>query len=1136
MSSPETQRRSPYKGLIPYAEGDAPFFFGREKETRLISANLFASPLTLLYGASGVGKSSVLRAGVAHQLRQRKDLLVVVFNSWQGNPVNDLKQAVADWADLADHAAWKKAVSLLPQDRPASLSEFLTICADRLGRRLMIILDQFEEYFLYHPQDDEFATEFPRTVTQTDAAVSFLISIREDFYAKLDRFEGRIPALYDNYLRIEHLDRQAARAAIEKPITQYNRLNATAGQQFSIEPELVQAVLKQVETGRVILGEAGRGVIEFAKSGEAEAQIETPFLQLVMTRLWDEEMRARSHKLRLVTLNNLGGAENIVRSHLEAVIGKLTLADQEIAANIFHYLVTPSGTKIAYTASDLAGSAELQEAEVVRVLEKLCHGDVRILRPVDPPLDRPSAPRYEIFHDVLAPAILAWRAGYVQAQERAEAERRSEEQQRKAEEQARIGEQAKVAGRLRRLVAALAISSLLGFGFVVYAFDQRVKAQANERRAISLQQEAEGQAKLATASASDAKREEGEARRQTELAVASEKRATTARSEAENQRERANQQAQIAAARAQEADTERAVAISQKKKADDALIAEHEAKTNLGRQLKVSNLNNQILSEGPTRDESAKARIALLAVESMRISPSLDAYQALRSVLNLSLSDPRYSNVVSEERAERIAFSPDGRYIAVANGTTKVLNASDGHEVINLGPANAIAFSPDGHSLATAGKDEFAEVWEVVSRTKLAVIAHEGIVNTVAFAPNGRYLATGGADSTVRVWEVARGKEIGHKTIGDAMTGAKDPVNAVAFSPDGRYFAGASSNGVARVFRLDNLQEIAQMTHDDSVNAIAFSPSGRYLATASDDKTARVWETANGKEVAHMTHGSEVNAVAFSFDGHYLATASSDGTARVWETISSQAVASLIYKNRVEDIAFSPDGRHLAIAAVGNPVRSFIWRTEDLVDMACAGLTRNFTEQEWSQYFSDEPYRLTCPSLASGMEPEIRTTDRPILGTIRWRLSPLPNNPENIVFLDDWEAKNIVRVIVPQLVGVRGAPTDGGVLFYKEAADQLKAAWAEIEERGLLDRVLTWDGAFVARTVRGSKNTLSHHSFGTAFDINAAWNQPSLKPLPAGEKGSVLDLVPIFEKHGFSWGGKLSRPDAMHFEFNLTGK
>ena len=79
----EAQRGSPYQGLIPYDEQDAPFFFGREKETRIITANLFASRLTLLYGASGVGKSSVLQAGVVRQLHERKEVLAVVVNAWR---------------------------------------------------------------------------------------------------------------------------------------------------------------------------------------------------------------------------------------------------------------------------------------------------------------------------------------------------------------------------------------------------------------------------------------------------------------------------------------------------------------------------------------------------------------------------------------------------------------------------------------------------------------------------------------------------------------------------------------------------------------------------------------------------------------------------------------------------------------------------------------------------------------------------------------------------------------------------------------------------------------------------------------------------------------------------------------------
>jgi len=405
-------RHSPYQGLIPYGEADAPFFFGREKETRLIIANMFASPLTLLYGASGVGKSSALRAGVARQLRQRDDLIVVPFSTWQSNSVAGLVQTIADYARRAEPAAGMDSTEpgLSTQSLPGSLKA----CHKKMGRRLMIILDQFEEYFLYHPQEDRFAHEFPQAVLQTDVPVSFLISIREDSLAKLDRFEGRIPSLFDNYLRVEHLDYDAARAAIEKPVEQYNKQRTAGEQPISIEPALLEAVLKQVQTGQVIIGETGRGIL---KTEADAAQIETPFLQMVMTRLWDEEMRAGSQVLRLSSLNALGGAERIVRTHLDETMSALLPERQKIAAEVFHYLVTPSGAKIAHTSLDLAEYVGLPRTQVAPALEELSSGNTRILRGIEPPTDQAGEPRYEIFHDVLAAAILDWRARYLQARE-----------------------------------------------------------------------------------------------------------------------------------------------------------------------------------------------------------------------------------------------------------------------------------------------------------------------------------------------------------------------------------------------------------------------------------------------------------------------------------------------------------------------------------------------------------------------------------------------------------------------------------------------------------------------------------------------------------------------------------------------
>ena len=77
----------PYVGLQPYGEADQDYFFGRERDSRIISSNLYAAPLTVLYGPSGVGKSSVLRAGVFSRLNASPRTAVVVFDGWSDQNV-----------------------------------------------------------------------------------------------------------------------------------------------------------------------------------------------------------------------------------------------------------------------------------------------------------------------------------------------------------------------------------------------------------------------------------------------------------------------------------------------------------------------------------------------------------------------------------------------------------------------------------------------------------------------------------------------------------------------------------------------------------------------------------------------------------------------------------------------------------------------------------------------------------------------------------------------------------------------------------------------------------------------------------------------------------------------------------------
>jgi hypothetical protein len=395
---PQPGRESPYQGLIPFGEADAEFFFGRDREIRLITANLFAAPLTLLYGPSGVGKSSVLRAGVVHQLRRRDDLLVIIFTAWSGDPAADLKAAVS----AAASPIAPPGLELPDPSQP--LDEFLTVLADRLDRQVMIILDQFEEYFRYHPADDSFAAEFPRAVNRASADIRFLASFRDDALSKLDRFKGRIPNLFSNYLRIEHLDERGAHEAINKPLEQWSRVVEPDLPAYTIEPELEAVVIQRVKTGRVALGQAGRGLAQVAP--DLPAGIETPYLQLVLTRLWNEERRLDLRTLRLDTFATLGGAEQIVRSHLdEVMLLRLTDEQWEDALLVFQYLVTPSGAKHAYKPADLPKMVHLDAQRVESLLQRLSEPESRLLRTVD----IGGETGYEIYHDVLAQAFLDWR-------------------------------------------------------------------------------------------------------------------------------------------------------------------------------------------------------------------------------------------------------------------------------------------------------------------------------------------------------------------------------------------------------------------------------------------------------------------------------------------------------------------------------------------------------------------------------------------------------------------------------------------------------------------------------------------------------------------------------------------------------
>jgi len=131
-----------------------------------------------------------------------------------------------------------------------------------------------------------------------------------------------------------------------------------------------------------------------------------------------------------------------------------------------------------------------------------------------------------------------------------------------------------------------------------------------------------------------------------------------------------------------------------------------------------------------------------------------------------------------------------------------------------------------------------------------------------------------------------------------------------------------------------------------------------------------------------------------------------------------------------------------------------------------------------------------------------------------------------------WHNNNIISTHIPELAGLEtyGGVIRGNILCHREIAYQFQEMFREIGEAGLINKILFWGGGFYPRWMRGTFNVLSRHTWGVAFDLNPSENAQGSPPAAIRQTGSLVELVPFFEKWGFAWGGNWENPDGMHIE------
>jgi WD40 repeat protein len=1060
----ETPQRPdcPYVGLQPFEEQHQAYFFGREREQRLIISNLLAAPLTILYGSSGVGKSSVLMAGVIPQLRRdRPKTPVIMFRSWARSDCAEML------ASACVEATWEGARD---QPRPSlsmPLDEILRACAEAAHATVLVILDQFEEYFLYHAKTsdpDSFEVAFARAVNREDVDVGFLIALREDGLAKLDRFNERIPNLLGNRLRLEHLDEEGAAVAIRKPLAVWNDRGTPGEPPVEIEGALVDRLIEQVRIGQVSVGRGAGG----GGSGEEVHVVEAPFLQLVLQRLWAEEVGKGSRVLRLSTLDGLKGAAAIVGRHLDQVIDQLDAEKQAVCASFFDRLVTPGGSKIACSKTDLLGWAGPLSGQVAAVLDFLSSHENRILRPVAGPVDRADTTFYEIFHDVLAPAILDWSARYTQAVERDRAVKEAHEAANKRFQR-------------RRFRVAVALLSIAVFccAVAIYQWQEakraRRQAEANRKAAEAILASASdpiGALRLALAAADETlKANEGVETRAEEAL-----RWTVQTSRLDRTLDLGRPVFDLAyhpvrpwlavgteaTAEIWDLQTHRRIGLIPHTErvwrvAFDT--ASNRLMTAAGKSAYLWSLDDpetpqmlmQFVHGDPLFRAVALSRDGLWLATAGGSTPPGDS-KRLMKIWDVTAHSGEPIQVINLEGAwvMGLDFTPDGCCIATAavergskgRSWNEIWSIASGAKILSVpstGPGDAVTFTPDGKALVTGNRDDRVRVWRPVVRELDAIIderaaqsarsplvkpagmlteippvpvepepilwtvrvlaGHVDRIRNVAVDPTGTRLASVGADNTARVWDAETGESL------VTLVGHRKWIEGVAFSPDGQKLLTGGRDGQVRIWDV--------ASHTGSVNGIAFSHDGKSLATASGDRTVKVWNVGEDGLALRWTltgHTDTVYRVAFDPRGPRLVSVGFDNTVRLWDVGLGQELRGFSgHRDQLRDVAFSGDGALLATAAADGT--AMLWRIAG-ADRPIATVSHN------------EPQKPTQVHTVTFHPDGNRWVTAGLDGTIRsW----------------DFQGQELGRITVPKRAGVlsMALDRDGGTIAAVTANSRL---------------------------------------------------------------------------------------------------
>jgi WD40 repeat protein len=905
---------SPYPGILPYNFAMSNVFSSREGEARKLDRSIVLYKGTLLYANSGVGKTSLVNAGLLplakeegfqpERIRlQPKNDSEIIIERISENPEGQPPFLPSLFGKDEEHDRVALSVEKLLQTLHTKPKEVYPL----------LIFDQFEEWITLFDEGStgEAAKEakicqkkienaITTILLDDNITVKVLIILREDYLARLEPLFKRCPNLPEHYIRLGYIKTNQIHQVIREPFYKYPG-------RFS--PEISDAIADKIQK-------------QFEERTQ-NTEIHLSEIQIVCYSLYVS--RVNSNNLERY-FDGMGGVQGILELYLEKMLNSLEYSHHGIAVNLLSRLVTRLGTRNIISEDDLISLVSLEDdipREILRETLFSLEQKTKLIR-----LDHL---RNMSYYEITSEFIIDWIQKKDRERKEITRQTKLEEANKSAEEQRlRAEEEAQKANKLRQLANDL-------FGLTALNH---------------LDIDPERSVLFALLSAQRAYFENRKLTPQLENTLHRAIQASRVRLRL------SGHEAQIlSVAFSPDGNVLATAGGDSKIKVWDAYTGEL--------RLDISTFVTKVAfsPDGTCLAIVAGRKLIMYDAMTGKIILELDSDNPLICLAFskdgkllatgdekgiLTFRDSVTGEIQREIEAHKdmirdIAFTPDGTRIVTGSDDTiaRLWNISTGEPMMSFSGHEleiyGVAISPDGMRLATVGRDRTARTWDISTGKQVMTFrGHTDTLTSVAFNTDGSRIATASYDWSAKLWDASSGVTI------LTLSGHFGSILSLDISADGSKLVTASEDQTVRVWDIAHGEEVLTLTLLNDLPQIAFSPDGLCLAASCDQNAVKIWDVRSGRVVHSLIgHIDEIYDIDFSHDGKRLVTCSNDMSAIVWDTQHGRylfSIAGVSYS-----IVFKPDGSRLASAGRDGSVKEW--------DSTSGNLLQTFCEDSDKLYF-----------------------------------------------------------------------------------------------------------------------------------------------------------------------------------------